>query len=103
LLPDRDLIDIGGADASVHAKGILRGHDRHDVLAGSDHAANGVHRQIMYKSGLRRAQIDALQLIFGGNLALQQFGNARLELAQFLAGIRLHILVSLIWPCERAI
>ena len=43
---------------------------------------------------LRRAQLDALQLVLGGDAPLEQFADARLDLAQLLGRFGLHGLID---------
>lgn len=40
-------------------------HDLHDDFAVVDHAAHGVHGQLVDGARLRRAQVDALELVRG--------------------------------------
>ena len=71
------------------------GHDQHDRLAGGDHATDGVHRKLVHGPRLRRADIDPLQLVFGGHAALPQFRLLGLDIAHLLADFRLEVLIEL--------
>ena len=70
-------------------------HDLHDGLAVADHAADGVHRKLMDDAGLRRADIDALELVLGRRHALLELGDLALRLAQVLEHLGAEILVEL--------
>src|SRR5215510_4843287 len=49
----------------------------------------------MYNSILRRTDIDALQLIFGGHFALHELADLRIDFAQLLADLAAEIKIDL--------
>ena len=64
-------------------------------LAVGDHAAHGVHRELMDVTGLRRAQVDALELVLGRRDPLLELGDLALRLAHILEHLGAEILVDL--------
>src|SRR5439155_21442797 len=88
----------------VHVHRIYHGHDReivgprhhhHDGVAGGDDAAHGVHRRLQHDAVLRRADVDAAELILGGDLALDELADLVVGLAQILGYLADHVLVDL--------
>ena len=70
-------------------------HDEHHRLGRRDDAADRVHVELVDEAGAGRADIHALQLVFGGDLALRVFGDLALHLAKLLHGLGAHLLVDL--------
>src|SRR5262249_4106791 len=64
-------------------------------LAGGDNAADRVHVQLMHHSALRCPNVDAHELVFGGDLAFHQLGPLALDLAQLLGYLASEILIDL--------
>jgi hypothetical protein len=62
---------------------------------GGDDAADGVHRRLQHDAVLRRADVDAAQLILGGDLALDELADLVVGLAQILGDLADHVLVDL--------
>ena len=71
------------------------GHDQHDGISRTDDFAEGVHRELMDDAVLRGADIDALELVFGGHLALDEFAKPAVKLAQFLRHLAAEVLIDL--------
>ncbi|MEY9250897.1 hypothetical protein ABH990_001895 [Bradyrhizobium ottawaense] len=57
--------------------------------------ADRVHRGLQHHAVLRRADVDAAKLVFGGNLALDQLADLVVGLAQILGDLAHHVLVDL--------
>ena len=70
-------------------------HDHHDRLAGADHAADGVHGELVHDAVLGRPDLELLQLVLGGDLALRQLVEFRFVLAELLGDLAPHVLVDL--------
>ena len=70
-------------------------HDQHDRLAGGDDAADGVDVRLEHHAVLRRADVDALELILGRDLALDEFADLAVDLAHLLGDLAAQILVDL--------
>ncbi len=71
------------------------GHDQHDRVAGGDDAADSVHRGLKHHAVLRRADVDALELVLGGDLALDEFADLAVDLARLLGDLAAQIAVDL--------
>jgi hypothetical protein len=71
------------------------GHDEHDRVAGRDHAADSMNRQLEHGSVLWGANLDALELVLGGDLALDEFADLAVHFAQFLGDLAGEFLVYL--------
>ena len=54
-----------------------------------------MHGQLVDDAVLRRANVDALELVLGGDLAFLELGGLGAHLAQLLGHIRLDLLVDL--------
>ncbi len=61
----------------------------------ADDAADGVDGELVHDAGLRRADVDPLQLILGGGEALPQLGDLAFGLAQIPQHFGAEILVEL--------
>ena len=70
-------------------------NDQHDSVAGRDHAANSVHLRFQHNAVLRGADVDALELIFGGDLALDEFAELGVDLAHVLGDLAAQVLIDL--------
>jgi hypothetical protein len=81
LRPDGDLVDVGGSDLGLDHQLVGARHDLHDGLAVADYAPHGVHGELVHDARLRRAQVDALELVLGGGDALLELGDLALRLA----------------------
>jgi len=62
---------------------------------GGDDAAERMHRRLLDDAVLRRADVDAAELVLGGDLAFDQFADLVLGLAQVLGDLAHHVLVDL--------
>ncbi len=62
---------------------------------GTDDPADRVHRELMHHAVLGRAHVDALELIFGRHLALDELANLALDFAQLARHLAAQILVDL--------
>src|ERR1700730_11416594 len=95
FLADLQLVDILRIDLGFDREIVGLRHDHHDGVAGGDDAADGMDRGLQHHAGLRRADVDAAQLVFGGHLALDEFADLVVGLAQILGDFADHILVDL--------
>ena len=64
-------------------------------IAGRNHAADGVHLRLQHGAILRGAQVDALELVFGRDLALDEFAELGVDLAHVLGDLAAQILIDL--------
>ena len=64
-------------------------------VAGGDDAADGVHGGLKHRAVLRRANFDALELIFRSHLALDEFADLAVDLARLLGDLAAEIAVDL--------
>src|SRR5215203_5224162 len=94
-LPDADLIDVLRRELRLDRQHIGFRHDQHDGLSGRDHPADRVDGRLVHHPVLRRSDIDALQLVLGRDLALDELGNLALDLAQVLGNLAAQILIDL--------
>ena len=62
---------------------------------GADDPADGVHRELMHDAVLRRADVDALELVFGRHLALDELADLALDLAQLARHLAAEVLIDL--------
>ena len=95
LLADLQLVDVLRIDLGLDREIVGLRHDHHDGVAGGDHAADGMHRRLQHHAVLRRADVDPAQLVFGGDLALDEFADLVVGLAQILGDFADHVLVDL--------
>ena len=65
------------------------------MIACPDDAADRMHGRLMHDAVLRRADVDALQLILGRDLALDELGDLGLDLAQLRGDLAAQILLDL--------
>ena len=84
-LADAHLVDVLRLDPGLDGQLVGVGHDQHDRLAGGDDAAHRVHGELMHHAVLRRADVDALELVLGRDLALDQLAILRVGSRQLLA------------------
>ena len=70
-------------------------NDQHDRVAGGDHAADCVHLRFQHDAVLRRADVDALELIFRRDLALDEFTELGVDLAHVLGDLAAQVLIDL--------
>ena len=70
-------------------------HDQHDGVAGGDDAADGVDVGLEHHAVLRRADVDALELILGGDLALDELADLAVDLAGLLGDLAAQVPVDL--------
>ncbi len=94
-LPELQLIDILGIDLRLDNEVVGIGHDQHDHVASSDHATDRMYRQLEHRTVLRGANLDALELVLGGDLAFDELANLGLDLAHLLGDIAAQILIDL--------
>ena len=95
LLADLQFVDVLRIDLGLDLEVVGLRHDHHDGVAGGDHAADGVNRRLLDHAVLRRADIDPPQLVFGRDLALDEFADLVVGLAQILGDVADHVLVDL--------
>src|SRR6266852_5464859 len=95
FLADLQLVDILRIDFGLDRERIRLRHDHHDGVAGGDHPADGVNRRLQHHAVLRRADVGPPQLVFGGDLALDEFADLVVGLAQILRNVSDQILVDL--------
>ena len=95
LLAGPHVIDVLWCDFCLDHERVSFGHDQHDRLSGVDHAPDGVDRQLMDDPALRRADIDALQLVLGRNTTFHKLGVFCLNLAQLLHHLGAHVVINL--------
>src|SRR5262249_54823344 len=95
LLLQLDFLDILRVDLGFHRQAITVRDDQHDRFARPDHPSNGMDAELEYGPVLGRADIYTLQLVLGGNLALDEFTDLRVGLAQFLRHFTAEVLVDL--------
>ncbi len=79
-----DAVDVLRLDLHLDGQEI-DGDDLHDRLAGGDHSSDRVDGELVHAPVLRRADVDAAELVLCRGLALQELGDLALHLAQ-LAG-----------------
>src|SRR5262245_18343914 len=89
------LVDILRPDLGLDRQRIGFWHNQHDGVAGTDNPADRVHRQLMHHAILGRADFDALELVLGRHLALNEFANLALYFAQLARHLTAQILVDL--------
>ena len=94
-LADLHLIDVLRVDLGLDRQVVGVGHDQHDRVAGGDDAADGMHVRLEHHAVLRRADVDALELVFGGDLALDELADLAVDLAHFLGDLAAQVLVDL--------
>jgi hypothetical protein len=106
-LPHIDLIDVARCDPDLDRKRVRIRHDQHDLLAGRDHAANGMDAEFAHASRLRCPDINAIELIDRCGLAFSKIGELRACFDQVLADFCPQILIwspiSAILPFDWAI
>ena len=81
-LAELHLVDVLRIDLGLDRKVVGVGHDQHDRVAGGDDAADGVDVGLEHHAVLRRADVDALELVLGGDLALDELADLAVDLAQ---------------------
>ena len=102
-----------GATLASTISASARRHDQHDASRRADHAADGMHGQLMHGAGLRRADVDAPELVharrFTRSCSSAIFGLA-LSRRSFSTSVRkswsswmIWSSISLILPRARAI
>ena len=94
-LIELDLIDVLRIDLDLDQKIVALRHDQHDRIAGGDDAADRIRGRLEHGAVLRRADIGALELILGGDLALDIFADLAVGLAQLLGDVARQILIDL--------
>src|SRR5215213_8645877 len=94
-LADAELVDVLRLRLSFDDQLVGRRDDQHDLLACRDHAADGVDIELVHHAVLRSADIDPLELVLGGNLLLDQFGDLAANLRKVLADLGAHVLLDL--------
>jgi hypothetical protein len=82
-----DLVDLVRRNFRLDGQAIVVGHDQHDGLAGLDDAAYSVHALLKHLAGLRRDQVDALELVLSGNALFDQFGLLAANFRKLLADL----------------
>src|SRR3954453_20860815 len=95
LLTDLELVDIDRIDLGLDLEIVGLRPDQHEGVAGGDDAPNRMHGRLQHHAVLRRADVDAAQLVLGGDLALDHFADLVVGLAQILGDLADHVLVDL--------
>src|SRR5262249_29405209 len=95
LLVELQLVDVLWIDFHLDREVVRLGDDEHDRIAGRDHAADRVNRQLKNASILWGANVDAFELIFGRDFALDELADFSIDLAQFLGDLAGKILIYL--------
>ncbi len=95
LLADLQLVDILRVDLGFDLQIVGLRDDHHDGVAGGDHAAHGMHGGLQHHAVLRGADVGPPQLVFGGDLALDEFADLVVGLAQILGHVADHVLIDL--------
>ena len=93
--PSLHLIDVLRIDLGLDREVVGVRHDQHDGVAGGDDAADGMHVRLEHHAVLRRADVDALELILGRDLALDEFADLAVDLARLLGDLAAQIPVDL--------
>src|SRR6516165_10799423 len=65
FLVELQLVDVLWIDLHLDREVVRLGDDEHDRIAGRDHAADRVNRQLKNASVLRGANVDSLKLVLG--------------------------------------
>ena len=84
-----------GCDAGLDDEAVRLRHDQHDRLARVDDAADRMHRELVHEAVLRGADVDALELVLGRHLALDELADLGLAVAQFGRHLALEVLDEL--------
>jgi len=71
-LADAHLVDIGRLQTGLDLQIVGIRHHLHDGVAGADHAADGVHVELVDEPGHRRAHLDAVEQITRGDAAFHR-------------------------------
>src|SRR5262249_31920513 len=94
-LVGNQFVDIVGRNFGLHTEYVVIWNNQHKDLARLDHPTNCVHRQFMHPPGLRRANVDMLELVFGSDFALAEFRNFGADVAQLLRCLAADVLIDL--------
>src|SRR5262252_2477392 len=94
-LADLQLVDALGRQLHLDDEVVRFRNDQHRGLASGEHSADRVHVQLMHDAALRGTNIDAHELVLGGDLALDQLGHLALDLAQLLRDLASQLLIDL--------
>src|SRR6202021_3637584 len=94
-LANRDVVDVLGLDLDLNGERVGLRHDHHDRVARRDDTADGVGGGLENNAVLRGTKIGALELIFGGHLALDILAYLAVGLAQFLGDVAGNLLIDL--------
>src|SRR5262249_40188998 len=95
LLVELQLVDVLWIDFHFDREVVGLGHDEHDRIAGRDHAADRVNRQLKDSSVLWGADVDAFELVLGRHFPLDELADLAINLAQFLGDVARDILIYL--------
>src|SRR5689334_7129428 len=95
MLPGRDLVDVARRHLGLDHELIAARDDLHDGLAGADHAADGVHAQLVHGAALRGTDLDPVELILGRGDPLVELGDLALGLPQVLENLGAGVLIEL--------
>ena len=90
-----DLVDVLRLHLGLDDQLVGRRHDQHDRLARRDDTADRVYVELMHHPTLRRTDVDALELVFGGDLLFNQFGGLAANVREVLADLGAHVLIDL--------
>src|SRR6266566_8441578 len=87
-------MSCGETFASTASKS-ASGNDQHDRIGGADHTTDGMHRELMHDTVLRCPDLDVLELIFRRHLALDEFPDFHVDLAQLPRDFAAQVLIDL--------
>ena len=95
LPADLDLVDVLRRHLDFQDEFFALGHDLHDRFTVADYATDGVDGQQVDDARVGRANVDALELVVGGDHALDQLGDLALRLAQVFQDPAAEFLIKL--------
>ena len=84
LLTGKELIDIRRRNSYLKNQSVVLWNNQHQRLGGRNNATNRMNGKFVNNPGLRCMDVDALQLVTGGDLALDEFAELCLYRSQFL-------------------
>ena len=95
LLPNAQLINFLWRNFSFHRQGVRIGHDEHDGLTRRHNTADRMHGEFMHEAVLWSMDIDAFEVILGGNFAFHELGDFRSRVGKILTHVAAQILIDL--------
>src|SRR5687768_17672633 len=94
-LANPDLVDVVRRNPGLHGQHVAARDDEHDYLGGADDASYRMHGELMYATVLRRANVDAHELILGRNTFFAQLRRLRPDVRKLLAHLAAKVLIDL--------